>query len=38
VKEGEIILTSKILGSIGSISTERHQRLLHKLSDYLIKP
>jgi mRNA interferase MazF len=28
----------KILGSIGSISTERHQRLLHKLSDYLVKP
>jgi mRNA interferase MazF len=28
----------KILGSIASISTERHQRLLHKLSDYLVKP
>jgi len=26
----------RILGSIGSISTERHKRLLKKLSDYLI--
>lgn len=26
----------KIIGSIGSISPERHQRLLHRLSNYLI--
>ena len=26
-----------IIGSIGSISPERHKRLLHKLSKYLIK-
>jgi mRNA interferase MazF len=33
-----VLPCKKILGSIGSISTERHQRLLHKLSDYLVKP
>jgi mRNA interferase MazF len=27
----------KILGSIGLISAERHQRLHHRLSDYLVK-
>lgn len=27
----------KIIGSIGSISPERHKRLLHRLSEYLIK-
>jgi mRNA interferase MazF len=27
----------KIIGSIGSISPERHKRLLHKLSQYLVK-
>jgi mRNA interferase MazF len=27
----------KILGSIGSISAERHQRLLHRLSNYLVR-
>ena len=26
-----------IIGSIGSISTVRHKRLLHRLSDYLIE-
>jgi mRNA interferase MazF len=26
----------KILGSIGSISPERHKRLLHRLSEYLL--
>ncbi len=26
----------RVLGSIGSISSERHKRLLRKLSDYLI--
>jgi mRNA interferase MazF len=26
-----------IIGSIGSISPERHRRLLHRLSEYLIK-
>ena len=26
-----------IIGSIGSISPERHNRLLHRLSEYLIK-
>lgn len=32
------VLTSKdILGKIGGISTERHQRLLKNLSDYLLK-
>jgi mRNA interferase MazF len=27
----------KIIGSLGSISPERHKRLLHRLSDYLIR-
>jgi mRNA interferase MazF len=27
--------TGRLLGVIGSISIERHQRLLHKLSDFL---
>jgi mRNA interferase MazF len=27
-----------ILGSIGSVSPERHKRLLRRLSEYLIKP
>jgi hypothetical protein len=31
MKEGDII------GSIGSISLERHKRLLHRLSEYLVK-
>jgi mRNA interferase MazF len=26
-----------IIGSIGSISLERHKRLLHRLSEYLVK-
>jgi mRNA interferase MazF len=26
-----------IIGSIGSISPERHKRLLHRLSEYLVK-
>jgi len=26
-----------IIGSIGSISAERHQRLLHRLSEYLVQ-
>lgn len=26
-----------IIGSIGSISTERYKRLLHRLSEYLVK-
>jgi mRNA interferase MazF len=32
-----VIPRRKIIGSIGSISPERHKRLLHKLSEYLIK-
>lgn len=31
-----VIPTNKIVGSIGSISRERHRRLLHKLSEYLL--
>jgi mRNA interferase MazF len=27
-----------IIGSIGSISTERHHRLLNRLSEYLVQP
>ena len=30
-----VIPRSKIVGSIGSISSERHKRLLQKLSEYL---
>lgn len=32
-----VIPRSKIAGSIGSISTERHKRLLLTLSDYLVQ-
>jgi mRNA interferase MazF len=32
-----VIPSSKIAGSIGSISSERHRRLLRTLSDYLVK-
>ncbi len=32
-----IIPRSKIVGSIGNISSERHKRLLQRLSDYLVK-
>lgn len=31
-----VLARKDIIGSIGSISTERHGRLLRKLSDYLI--
>ena len=29
--------TDRIMGGIGAISTERHRRLLEKLSDYLVR-
>ena len=32
-----VVPSKKIMGSIGSISTDRHKRLLKNLSDYLIK-
>ncbi|PYS89516.1 MAG: transcriptional regulator [Acidobacteria bacterium] len=32
-----VLPRSKIIGSIGSISAERHKRLLRTLSDYLVK-
>ncbi|MEW6130450.1 MAG: transcriptional regulator [Acidobacteriota bacterium] len=32
-----VIPRPKIIGSIGSIATDRHKRLLKNLSDYLIK-
>lgn len=32
-----VIPRSKIAGSIGSISSERHQRLLQRLSEYLVQ-
>ncbi len=32
-----IIPRSKIVGSIGNISSERHKRLLQRLSEYLVK-
>ena len=32
-----VIPRRKLIGSIGSISTSRHQRLLKNLSDYLVK-
>jgi mRNA interferase MazF len=32
-----VIPQSKLLGSIGSISAERHRRLLQKLSGYLLR-
>lgn len=31
-----VIPSSRIVGSIGSVSTERHKRLLKTLSDYLV--
>jgi mRNA interferase MazF len=31
-----VIPNNKLIGSIGSISPERHKRLLKKLSDYLL--
>jgi len=41
MKQGDVILTpvplSRIMGIIGSISSERHNRLLKTLSDYLIR-
>jgi mRNA interferase MazF len=32
-----VVSRSKIAGSIGSISTERHKRLLQRLSKYLVQ-
>jgi mRNA interferase MazF len=32
-----VLPRSKIIGSIGSISVDRHKRLLKTLSDYLVK-
>ncbi|MDT4955646.1 MAG: mRNA interferase MazF [Acidobacteriota bacterium] len=32
-----VVPRSKVVGSIGSISSERHKRLLQKLSDYLME-
>jgi mRNA interferase MazF len=32
-----VIPRSKVVGSIGSISSERHKRLLQRLSDYLVQ-
>ena len=32
-----VIPRNKVLGSIGSISSERHKRLLQRLSAYLVK-
>lgn len=32
-----VLPRSSIIGSIGSISSERHKRLLKKLSEYLVK-
>ncbi len=32
-----VVPSNKIAGSIGSISSERHKRLLQKLSDYLVQ-
>ena len=32
-----VVPRNKILGSIGSISSERHKRLLERLSNYLVK-
>jgi mRNA interferase MazF len=31
-----VVARSKVIGSIGSISSERHKRLLQKLSDYQV--
>jgi len=33
-----VLPRSHIIGTIGSISPERHKRLLKTLSDYLVKP
>ena len=32
-----VVPRSKIVGSIGSISSERHKRLLQRLSEYLVQ-
>jgi mRNA interferase MazF len=32
-----VLPRSSIIGSIGSLSSERHRRLLKRLSDYLVK-
>ena len=32
-----VLPRSKVVGSIGSISAERHNRLLRKLSEYLVR-
>jgi mRNA interferase MazF len=32
-----VIPHNKVVGSIGSISSERHKRLLQRLSDYLVQ-
>ena len=32
-----VLPRQRILGSIGSVSPERHQRLLKRLSDYLVR-
>jgi len=32
-----VVPRRNIIGSIGSISPERHKRLLHRLSEYLVK-
>jgi len=32
-----VVPRNKIVGSIGSVSTERHKRLLQRLSEYLIQ-
>jgi len=32
-----VISTNSIIGSIGAISTERHQRLLYNISQYLVQ-
>jgi transcription antitermination factor NusA-like protein len=32
-----VITRKNIIGSIGTISTERHKKLLHNLSQYLIQ-
>ena len=33
-----VLPRSRIIGAIGSISPDRHKRLLKTLSDYLVKP
>ena len=32
-----VLPRSAVIGSIGAISSERHKRLLHRLSDYLVQ-